>query len=204
MQTFRTTQHLEQEKRKLFSSSSRILIKVGTAVLTNDDGSFDAKTFQHLCYQLAELKRAGKEIVLVTSGAIGFGKVLFNLEEPLTVSSQQSSAAAGQILLMGRYLEEFSKYDIKIAQLLLTRENFSDRKSLANLWGCISKLFYLGAIPIINENDVISSDELQHSTTFGDNDVLASMAAKSLIVGSILFLSDVDGLLDANGNLISY
>ncbi|RME79851.1 MAG: gamma-glutamyl kinase, partial [Methanobacteriota archaeon] len=82
--------------------------------------------------------------------------------------------------------------------------NFSDRKSLANLWGCISKLFYLGAIPIINENDVISSDQLQHSTTFGDNDVLASMAAKSLIVGSILFLSDVDGLLDANGNLISY
>ncbi|NQU98515.1 glutamate 5-kinase [Candidatus Woesearchaeota archaeon] len=174
----------------------RIVVKIGTSTLTKE-GSLDKKFIQSLADEIANLKREGKEIVLVSSGAIGAGCSELGIKtKSQDVKMQQATAAIGQGLLMQAYHDAFTKYDIKIGQILLTYEDFSDRKTYLNLRNSMNTIISLGAIPIVNENDAISINEIGPS--FGDNDKLSALVASKLEADTLIIMSDINGLYDKN------
>lgn len=180
--------------RKL--KSNRIVIKIGTNVLTNENGLLDFNVIQNLVLQIAEIKNK-RDIVVVTSGAIGAGMQELGLKrKPANVVMKQVCAAIGQGILMANYHSLFSRHKIRIAQILLTYNDLSDSSTYKNLMNSLDRLFDLGAIPIINENDPISINEIGPS--FGDNDNLSAMIASKVKADLLVILTDVDGLYDKN------
>ncbi len=179
----------------------RIVVKIGTSALMGSNGFIDVKVIKSLAAQIAKIKNSGKQVLLVTSGAIGAGmKELGIKSRPKHVVMRQACAAIGQPVLMSKYQSLFGNLGIKVAQILLTREALSKRKSCINLQNSISRLLDLGVIPIINENDPISIDEIGRS--FGDNDMLSAMLSSKTGADLLAILTDVDGLLDKEGNLV--
>ncbi len=175
--------------------ANRIVVKVGTNTLTNDVGMLDLKFMQSLCYQISEMKKMNKEVILVTSGAIGAGMKELNLKEkPKDVIMKQVCAGVGQNILMYNYYSVFARHGIKVAQILLKYGDFTNVKTFTNLKNSINKLLELGVVPIINENDPISIDEIGPS--FGDNDNLSALIATRLKADLLIILTDVDGLYD--------
>jgi len=176
------------------STAKKILIKVGSAVLTGADG-LDLKIIHSLVQEMCDLTRRGYSIVLVTSGAIASGKHrLGSAEKPKSIPEKQAFAAVGQGRLMRVYSKAFEKNNLYVAQILLTLSDLTDRRRYLNIRNTLSKLMERHVTPIINENDTVAVDEIK----FGDNDNLAAMIAN--VVGADLFinLTTTDGLYNAD------
>ena len=181
-------------------ASRLVVIKIGTSGITTDDGKLDEEEMQRLACQIDSACKKDAKIVLVTSGAVAAGMAELGIApKPNDLVFKQASAAAGQSVLMAKYREFFKVYGLKIAQVLLTAEDLSNRASYLHICNVLEMLLKIGVIPIINENDVTSVDELKPITegyrvNFSDNDILSVLVASALRADLVIILSDVDGL----------
>jgi glutamate 5-kinase len=197
------------ERAAVLSSARRIVIKLGTNVVINDDGKVAFGLLYSLVESIANLRRQGREVLLVTSGAVALGVERLGLEErPRDLSRLQACAAIGQSRLMSIYDDAFAKLDRQVAQILLTEDDFRDRTRYANLRATFAALLELGVIPVINENDTVSTMELEQpkgpprqERMFGDNDKLSALVMTHIDADLLILLSDVEGLYDGNPNL---
>ena len=182
------------DNRAKLKEAKRIVVKVGTSTLTYASGRLNLKQLEKLVRQLADLYNAGLEVILVTSGAVGAGVGRLGLKaKPRTIPERQAVAAVGQGLLMQVYTKLFSEYGINTAQILLTREDMSDRRRYLNARNTLLMLVdEYRVVPVINENDTVATEELQ--LRFGDNDTLAALVAGLVGADLLLLLSDIDGL----------
>ncbi|HSH25576.1 MAG TPA: glutamate 5-kinase [Massilibacterium sp.] len=173
----------------------RIVVKIGSSSLTTSNGELSREKISEHVKALAKLREYGHEVVLISSGAVaaGFGSLGYPIR-PVTVAGRQSSAAVGQGLLMQAYAEEFDSFDIVVGQLLVTRDDFADKERYSNIYQTLSELLSRGAIPIINENDCVSIDEL----TFGDNDMLSSLISGLIHADFLIILTDINGIYDSD------
>lgn len=173
----------------------RMVIKIGTSTLAYPTGHLNIRCVESLCKTISDLKNAGNEIVIVTSGAIGMGVGKLGLKEkPSDIPTKQAAAAVGQSELMYTYDKEFTEYNHKVAQMLLTADDFEHETRYENFRNAIAKLIEFGAIPIINENDTVAVDEI----VIGDNDTLAAYVARAVDADLLVLLSDIDGLYTAD------
>jgi glutamate 5-kinase len=177
-----------------------VVVKVGTSSITTGEGKLDEEEMGRLARQIATAAKKGDKIVLVTSGAVAAGIAeLGTPSKPNDIVFQQASAAAGQSVLMAKYREAFKEHGLKVAQILLTAEDLSNRASYVHTCNVLGMLLKLGVVPIINENDVTSVDELMpvnegYKVNFSDNDILSVLVANALSADFVVILSDVDGL----------
>lgn len=178
-----------------FSKTKKIVIKIGTNALTKNN-KIDANYIKDIAKQVFNLLKQGKKCIIVSSGAIGFGSMELNLGKSQDIKVRQALAGVGQGILMNEYAKAFSKYKINVAQVLLTYDVLSERKTFLNLRNSINKMFELNIVPIINENDVISIDEI--GTKFGDNDRLSAMVASKIDADLLILLTDIDGFYTDN------
>ena len=173
----------------------RIVVKVGTSTLAHATGHLNIRCVESLCKVLSDLKNAGHEILLVSSGAIGMGVGKLNLRErPTDMPTKQAAAAVGQCELMYTYDRLFAKYNHTVAQILLTGQDVRDAQRYAHFQNTLFRLLELGVLPVINENDTVATDEI----VIGDNDTLAAVAAVSVQAELLVLLSDIDGLYTAD------
>ncbi|MCW3999387.1 MAG: glutamate 5-kinase [Candidatus Bathyarchaeota archaeon] len=180
-----------------------IVVKVGTGGITTRDGKLDQDQMANLAAQIEAANRQGDKIVLVSSGAVAAGIEELGIPpKPKDVTFQQAAAATGQSVLMALYRKLFQKHDLKVAQILLTAEDLSNRASYVHTCDVLGLLLKVGVIPIINENDVTSVDELLHAegyrVNFSDNDNLAVLVAGAICADLVIILSDVEGLYTAD------
>jgi glutamate 5-kinase len=176
-----------------------IVVKVGTSGITDSQGKLDIDEMQNLASQISAATKQGDKIVLVTSGAVAAGIEELGIPpKPKDVAFQQAAAATGQSVLMAKYREVFRKHNVKVAQILLTAEDLSNRASYVHTCDVLSLLLKVGVVPIINENDVTSVDELMrtegYKVNFSDNDLLSVLVAGAICADLVIILSDVDGL----------
>lgn len=172
-----------------------IVVKVGTSTLTYSTGKINIGLIEELAKVLSDIQNSGTQVVLVSSGAIGVGAQKLGLgTRPRDTSGRQAAAGVGQSELMFMYDKFFSQYGNIVAQLLLTKEDVLDEVRKNNLENMFSKLFEYGAIPIVNENDSVSTDELE----FGDNDTLSAITASLIGAQKLIILTDKDGLFTKN------
>jgi len=173
----------------------RIIVKIGSNVLTQPDGFPDLARIRHLVAQIADLKKQGKEVIVVSSGAVASGRSLVQVSAKAdAVTSRQVLAAVGQVKLLATYAELLAEHDLLCAQVLVTKEDFRDRQHYLNMQNCFRALLQNSIIPIVNENDVISVTELM----FTDNDELAGLVASMLDADALLILSNVDGIFNGD------
>lgn len=173
----------------------RIVIKIGTSTLAHSTGRINIRRVEELCKVISDLKNAGNEIILVSSGAIGMGVGKLTLgERPTDIPTKQAAAAVGQCELMYTYDKLFSEYNHTVAQILLTDEDIADNVRCNNFKNTLCRLLELGAIPIINENDTIATDEI----VIGDNDTLGAIVSVTIDADLLVILSDIDGLYTAD------
>lgn len=173
----------------------RIVIKVGTSTLAHSTGNLNIRRVEQLCKVLSDLKNAGHEIVLVSSGAIGMGIGKLGLRErPADMPTKQAAAAVGQCELMYTYDKLFSEYHHTVGQILLTGSDIQDPQRQKNFHNTLFRLLELGALPIINENDTVATEEI----VIGDNDTLAAVVAQSVSADLLILLSDIEGLYTAD------
>lgn len=173
------------------TSVKKILIKIGSNVLTLSSGSPNQKQIEHIVDQVATLKKLGHHVVLVSSGAVAAGRVKVNIPSTLnTIGKRQVLASIGQIELMNLYNNLFNKHNLICSQVLITKESFSTREHYLNMTNCIDSLLKCNIIPIINENDVVSITELM----FTDNDELSGLVASMIQADDLFILSNVDGI----------
>ena len=178
-------------------SGMRIVVKVGTSTLAHATGRLNIQRMERLCRVLSDLKNAGHEIILVPSGAIGMGVGKLNLPgRPADMPSKQAAAAVGQCELMYTYDKQFTEYSHTVAQLLLTGEDIKSEQRSRNVRNTLSRLLELGALPIINENDAVATDEIGVENTIGENDSLSAIVAAAIGADLLVLLSDIDGLYD--------
>ena len=178
-----------------FAGAKRIVFKVGTSTLTHDTGKLNLRRMRGLARVLSDLKNAGREIVLVSSGAIGVGVGKLKLERrPHDIGGRQACAAVGQCELMYIYDKLFSEYGHVTAQVLLTRDCVDDRLRRMNIQNAFERLLDMGALPIINENDTVAVEEI----VFGDNDTLSALVAREVRADALIILTDIDGLHERN------
>lgn len=173
----------------------RIVVKIGTSTLTHKSGELNIRRTEQLCRILSDIKNSGDEIIIVTSGAIGMGTAKLSLPcKPQDIATKQAAAAVGQCELMYRYDKLFAEYHHTVAQILLTRDDFQHSDRHRNFINTISRLLELKAIPIINENDTIATQEIK----VGDNDTLSALVSVSVSADLLILLSDIDGLYTAD------
>lgn len=185
------------DRKELFKDLKKIVLKIGTSSLSNEDGTFNRRLTGEIADQVAHLRKLGKTIIIVSSGAIGIGVIELKMPvRPREIPLRQAAAAVGQNILMQEWMMAFNKHDLKVAQILLTYEAFSNRMTYLNLRNSISALLDAGVVPIINENDPICVHEIE--ATFGDNDKLSAMVASKVEAELLILLSDIDGLYNKN------
>ena len=173
----------------------RIVIKIGTSTLAYPTGHLHIRRTEELCRTVSDIKNAGHEILLVSSGAIGMGVGKLSLKErPSDIPTKQAAAAVGQCELMYTYDRLFGAYNHTVAQILLTGDDFNHANRLLNVRNTIRRLLELGALPIINENDSIATDEIK----VGDNDTLSAYVAVQTRADLLILLSDINGLYTAD------
>ena len=173
----------------------RIVIKVGTSTLAHSTGRLNIRRTGELCRVISDLKNAGHEVILVSSGAIGMGVGKLALsEKPKDIPTKQAAAAVGQCELMYTYDRLFTEYNRTVAQILLTGSDFSANDRHENFNNTVKRLLELNALPIVNENDTIATEEIK----VGDNDTLSALVAVSVKAELLVILSDVDGLYSAD------
>jgi glutamate 5-kinase len=176
---------------KQIGNAKRVVVKVGTTTLTHTTGKLNLNRMEQLVRQLVDLQNQGKEVVIVTSGAVGVGMGRLGLrDKPASILERQALAAIGQGLLMQVYEKLFSEYGVTVAQVLLTRDDVSDRKRYLNARNTILTLLKYKAIPVINENDTVATEELK----IGENDTLSALVTGLIDADLLLLLSDIDGL----------
>jgi len=181
--------------RDNLAQAQRVVVKVGTSTLTHSTGKLNLWRIEKLVRELADLANQGKEMILVTSGAVGAGMELLGLtEKPKTIPEKQAAAAVGQGILMHTYEKFFGEHGQVVAQVLLTREDSVKRTRYTNCRNTLLTLIKMGVIPIINENDAVSIDELK----IGDNDTLSAMVASIVDADVLVILSDVEGVYTDN------
>src|ERR687887_195106 len=193
-------QDLQGERRRRFREARRAVVKLGTSVVTGAGGEVSVERVTPVARTLAELRWEGRGVVLVSSGAVGLGAGRLGLARARLgdVVVRQACAAVGQSLLMHAYEKLFSAYGVKIAQVLLTEDDFTDRRRYSNLQRTMERLLKLGVVPVVNENDTVSTAELEYvgsGRIFSDNDRLAALVMSKLESDALVLLSDVDGLL---------
>ena len=189
--------------RKEFINAKRIVVKLGTNILRNEEGYVSLPRVFSFIEDMASLVKSGKEVILITSGAVGLGRKRLGLEGTTGTALKQACAAIGQGKLMSIYESGFDGYGIVAAQILLTEDDFGIRTRYLSLRTTLNKLLELGVIPVINQNDTVSSIEVdpryEHmQVCFSDNDKLSALVASELDADLLLILSDVDGLYDKN------
>ncbi|MDC3414210.1 glutamate 5-kinase [Terrihalobacillus insolitus] len=174
-------------------AKQRIVVKIGSSSLTNSDGSLCTEKITEHVTAISKLTKQGDEVILISSGAVAAGfPVLGYRTRPVTLAGKQAAAAVGQGLLMQKYYEYFQLEGIVTAQLLLTRQNFSQQDQYNNAYSTLTELLKRGVLPIINENDSIAVDEL----TFGDNDMLSALVSGLTHADFLIILTDINGLYD--------
>ena len=177
-----------------FSQIKRIVVKIGTNTLTKDTG-IDAAYVRRIAAQISTFQETGKQVLIITSGAIGMGAgQLDHADKVKGTKMRQACAAIGQPLLMQEYRKAFLRHGITTAQVLLTAEVLSNRKTYLNLRNAIETLLQLGVVPILNENDSVSTAEI--GTAFGDNDKLSALVASKIDADLLIMLTDIDALYD--------
>lgn len=178
-----------------FSKAKRIVIKIGTSTLTYDTGRINIRRFEGLCKVLSDIKNSGREVILVSSGAVGVGVAKLGLPcRPKDTPSKQAAAAVGQCELMYTYDKLFAQYNHTVAQILLTGEDVDHDDRRQNFENTMARLLELGALPIINENDTVATAEIK----VGDNDTLGAIVACSVEADLLVLLSDIEGLYTAD------
>ena len=181
-------------------SFNTIVIKVGSSSLTNPQGNLDLVNLKRIASEIAELVKAKKKVILVTSGSIVCGAERLGLGKPKTIPQKQAAAAVGQARLMRQYEKAFEKYDLTVAQVLLTRDAIANRERYLNARACFDTLLEEGVVPIVNENDAVAIDEIK----IGDNDTLAALTASLIGADLLVLLTDVDGFYLKNEEGLSY
>jgi glutamate 5-kinase len=199
-------QRTELSPREQVAAAVRIVVKIGTNVLMRDDGGVSIGAFYGIAESLANFRRAGREVLLVSSGAVGLGVQRLELaSRPSELALVQACAAVGQSRLMSMYDDAFEKLGFRVAQVLLTEDDFLDGRRHENLRATLTTLLQLGVIPVINENDTVSTAELDSPSggperepdrvrVFGDNDKLSALVMTHIDANLLVLLSDVDGL----------
>jgi glutamate 5-kinase len=186
-------------RQQHLSSARSIVVKLGTQLLTDKQGRLDQAFLSTIAAQVAKLRERRIAVTIVSSGAVGAGMGELNLpKRPTDLPKLQAVAAVGQRKLMDAWADAFHPFQLHVAQLLLTREDIDDRTRFLNLRNTIHAVHELGGVPIINENDTISTDEIV-KITFGDNDILAALVTHALHADLLVLLSVVDGVLDSAG-----
>ena len=185
----------------------RIVIKIGTSTLAHPTGHLNIRLVEQLCKVVSDIKNAGHQVILVSSGAIGMGVGKLGLRSrPADIPTKQAAAAVGQCELMYTYDKLFSEYNHTVAQLLITGDDVANPIRHENFRNTLNRLLELEALPIINENDTVATDEI----VIGDNDTLAAIVAESINADKLVLLSDIDGLYtadphkDPNAKLLSF
>ena len=193
---------MEPPRKSYLNDTRTVVVKLGTQLLSTKDGQLDLAYLSTIATQVASLRDHGIRVTVVSSGAIGAGVRMLNLpKRPTDLAMLQAVAAVGQRKLMDGWADAFEPFKIPVAQVLLTREDIDARTRFLNLRNTIHATHELGAIPIINENDTISTDEIV-KITFGDNDILAAMVASALRADLLVLLTVVDGMLDSDGKSV--
>ncbi|MHC4575349.1 MAG: glutamate 5-kinase [Planctomycetota bacterium] len=179
-----------------FESVKKVVIKIGTNVLTRPGTvEIDAAYITRITGQIAELRKTGRQVVVISSGAIGMGAGQLALASRVKdIKMRQACAAIGQPLLMAAYRKAFARFGVTIAQVLLTAEVLNNRRTYLNLRNSIEKLLELGTVPVLNENDSVSTEEI--GSAFGDNDKLSALVASKIDADLLLMLTDIDALYD--------
>lgn len=173
----------------------RIVVKVGSSTLTHSTGLLNIRLVTSLCRVLSDIKNSGHEVVLVSSGAVAMGIGKLNLRErPNDTPTKQAAAAVGQCELMYVYDKLFGEHNHNIAQILITGNDVSGENRRENIENTLNRLLELGALPVINENDTVSVDEIDQLNVLGDNDTLAAIIAKLVRADLLVLLSDIDGM----------
>ena len=173
----------------------RIVIKIGTSTLAHPTGHLNIRRVEELCKIISDIKNSGHEVIMVSSGAIGMGVGKLGLRSrPADIPTKQAAAAVGQCELMYTYDKLFSEYNHTVAQLLITGDDVKNDARHNNFSNTLNRLLELGVLPIINENDTVSTDEI----VIGDNDTLAAIVADSVKADKLVLLSDIDGLYTAD------
>jgi len=198
-----TNQHPESEQQKRLRAARRAVIKLGTGIVTGADGQFNVENLAPVARTIAELKKDGRQVVLVSSGAVGLGRGRLGLHRDRLndLVMRQACAAVGQSLLMHEYEKLFQAHGIHLAQVLLTEGDFVDRSRYSNLRQTMEALLKLGVLPIVNENDTLSTAELDYlniragERIFSDNDRLAALVMSHIDADVLVLLTDVDGLM---------
>ena len=181
------------ERKKFFKKIKRVVIKIGSSSLTLKDGGLDLSNMEKFSFEISGLVKQQIEVIVVTSGAIAAGlKYLKISSRPKDIAALQAAASVGQVELMRTYSDLFARYDLKIGQILLTREDTARRMQYLNIKNTIEDLLKLKVIPIINENDSSAVEEIK----FGDNDRLAALVASLTEADLLIILSDIEGLYD--------
>ena len=185
----------------------RIVVKIGTSTLTHPSGHLNIRRVEELCKIISDIKNAGNQVILVSSGAIGMGVGKLGLRQrPSDIPTKQAAAAVGQCELMYTYDRLFAAFNHTVAQLLITGDDIANETRHTNFNNTLSRLLELDAIPIINENDTVATNEI----VIGDNDTLGAIVAQSINADKLVVLSDIDGLYtsdphtDPNAKLISH
>lgn len=181
--------------QEVFKNSKKIVIKIGSSTLSNEDGTVNEEFLEELCEQIMFLKKEGKQVLIVTSGAriAGISRIgKWSRKEDMNY--KQALCAIGQLELMAAYSKHFSQHGIYIGQLLLTREDFNDSARTLNIRNTLFTLVDEGVVPIINENDTVSVEEIK----IGDNDTLAALSASLWNADLLILLSDIDGIYNKN------
>ncbi|NLL91217.1 MAG: glutamate 5-kinase [Ruminococcaceae bacterium] len=176
----------------------RVVVKIGSSSLTHKTGNLNIRRTEHLVKVLSDIKSSGIELIIVSSGAIaiGSGKLGFS-EKPHDMATKQATAAVGQCELMYIYDKQFSEYNQIVAQILLTNDDIKDPKRCKNVENTLFRLIELGCIPIVNENDTVSVQEIEVGV-FSENDALSAVVAKLLNADLLVIISDIDGLYDSD------
>lgn len=183
----------EQERKNLIEKVKTAVVKIGSSVLTHGDGSLDESVFKEIAKQVFNLKQRGVRTIIVSSGAIASGMKKLGLSsKPVEIDVKQAISACGQTELIRSYEEAFSEFGLNVAQILLTRDGFSDRKRFLNSRKTVRRLLEMEIIPVINENDTVSFEEIM----FGDNDNLAALVISLTEADLLVLLSDVEGFFD--------
>ena len=173
----------------------RIVVKIGTSTLAHPSGHLNIRRVEELCKVMSDIKNAGHELILVSSGAIGMGVGKLGLRrKPADIPTKQAAAAVGQCELMYFYDKIFGEYRHTVAQLLITGDDTRNEKRHTNFTNTLNRLLELGALPILNENDTVATEEI----VIGDNDTLAAIVAQSIHADLLILLSDIDGLYTAD------
>lgn len=198
---------MQSDRENLLRTARRVIVKVGTTTVTGAEGELCRERVEPVARSIAKMMKEGRQVVLVSSGAVGLGRGWLGLHRSRLddLVTKQACAAVGQSLLMDAYKNLFAKWDVKTAQVLLTEEDFSNWRRYSNVRQTMEKLIGFGVLPIVNENDTVSTAELEsvsqgtRTVAFSDNDRLAALVMSGLEADALVLLTNVDGLLRRDG-----